>query len=510
MSVDFPDDVEAYARQTSEIIRIHARSNGETGMSGDSENSETPASPGGAEAEDSGLAQLTAGRREAMRKRLEQLLSLSFDDLQGLHGRCRGCFLVYEYCSKVVVSVDIIIIIIIIIVTIIIIIIIISIFIINPPCVEDVIYEYCSEGLGGQDRELLTVLFEGMIFLARVRQMKVMIMVKSIQNGGDVVLVVVSVDIIIIVIIIIIISVEDVIYEYCSEGLGGQDRELLTVLFEGMIFLARVRQMKVMIMVKSIQNGGDVVLVVVSVDIIIIVIIIIIISPPRGDIPASSQGSGQRSRPSANATPKRKATSKTAALLAQTLSSPRTTPQSRGRHNLAQDMAETQLSERLSRQVTRASVAVDAAKGSGRGRGSQACSLRRRPPREDFVAESEISLLQLSAGLHYDVAHESPMQSRRSPRSSSSTSSRSPHSPGRCPWHGSGAAARSGVAPLYYEGRDLRFTSEAALSLEAAGFQVSAEFLPPRRLQGASTLHHADDIHWALAAPDSQAHPGNS
>mmetsp|Transcript_41023 Transcript_41023/g.97838 ORF Transcript_41023/g.97838 Transcript_41023/m.97838 type:complete len:168 (+) Transcript_41023:79-582(+) len=96
--VDFPDDVQAYARQTSaparvrfaladEIIRIHARSNGETGMSGDSENSETPASPGGAEAEDSGLAQLTAGRREAMRKRLEQLLSVSFDDLQGLHGR---------------------------------------------------------------------------------------------------------------------------------------------------------------------------------------------------------------------------------------------------------------------------------------------------------------------------------------------------------------------------------------------------------------------------------------
>ncbi|CAE7622360.1 HKR1 [Symbiodinium sp. CCMP2592] len=225
---------------------------------------------------------------------------------------------------------------------------------------------------------------------------------------------------------------------------------------------------------------------------------------PRGDIHASSQGSGQRARPSANATPKRRATSKTAALLAQTLSSPRPTQRTPGRHNFAQDTASTQLSERLSRQVARAAVAVDAAKGSSRGRGSQGCALR-RPPREHCVAESEISLLQLSAGLRHDVAHESPMQSRRSPRSSSSTSSRSPHSPGRCPWHGSGAAARSGVAPLYYEGPDLRFTSEAALSLEAAGFQVSAEFLPPRRLPGGSPLQSARDIHWALAAPEQ--HP---
>eukprot|EP00439_Symbiodinium_sp_Y106_P036296 s6761_g4.t1 len=68
-----------------------------------------------------------------------------------------------------------------------------------------------------------------------------------------------------------------------------------------------------------------------------------------------------------------------------------------GRHSFAQDTASTQLSERLSRQVARAAVAVDAAKGSSRGRGSRGCSLR-RPPREDCVAESEISLLQLSAG----------------------------------------------------------------------------------------------------------------
>ncbi|CAE7789709.1 unnamed protein product, partial [Symbiodinium sp. CCMP2456] len=96
--VDFPDDVETYARQTSapprvtfavadEIIRIHARSHGEAGRSGDSESSETPVSPGGVEEEVSGLAQLTVGRREAMRKRLEQLLCVSFDDLQRLHGR---------------------------------------------------------------------------------------------------------------------------------------------------------------------------------------------------------------------------------------------------------------------------------------------------------------------------------------------------------------------------------------------------------------------------------------
>eukprot|EP00439_Symbiodinium_sp_Y106_P029709 s1538_g3.t1 len=57
---------------------------------------------------------------------------------------------------------------------------------------------------------------------------------------------------------------------------------------------------------------------------------------------------------------------------------------------------------------------------------------------------------------------------------------------------------------------DLRFTSEAALSLEAAGFQVSAEFLPPRRLPGGSPMHCARDIHWALAAPENHAHPGNS
>eukprot|EP00435_Cladocopium_sp_Y103_P060924 s199_g22.t1 len=64
------------------------------------------------------------------------------------------------------------------------------------------------------------------------------------------------------------------------------------------------------------------------------------------------------------------------------------------------------------------------------------------------VAQSDITLRQLK-----DAAHRSPSK---------------PASPRRCPWHGSGAAAVSGVAPLYYEGPDCEFTSSALLSLEAS------------------------------------------
>lgn len=51
-------------------------------------------------------------------------------------------------------------------------------------------------------------------------------------------------------------------------------------------------------------------------------------------------------------------------------------------------------------------------------------------------------------------------------------SDRFPSSP-RCIWHGSGAAAVTGVAPLYYEGPDCEYTSVAALSLEASLDTVS-------------------------------------
>ncbi|CAE7305772.1 unnamed protein product, partial [Symbiodinium natans] len=233
--------------------------------------------------------------------------------------------------------------------------------------------------------------------------------------------------------------------------------------------------------------------------------------PMTVDTGASAQGRGSsRSRGvrSAHATPRR-ATSRTAALLAQTMSSPRPAQPPPGpvRRNSAQDRTGTsRLNERLSRQVARVSVALEASRAAGRGRGS---SLQGRLPPREFheVAESEISLVQLTAGFRRDAARESPVQSRRSPRSSSSTS-RSPHSPGRCPWHGSGAAARSGVAPLYYEGPDLRFTSEAAHSLEAAGLQVSTELLPsPTRLPGTSFLHYEDDFHWALATADHSRTP---
>ncbi|CAE8607265.1 unnamed protein product [Polarella glacialis] len=66
---------------------------------------------------------------------------------------------------------------------------------------------------------------------------------------------------------------------------------------------------------------------------------------------------------------------------------------------------------------------------------------------------------------------------RWSPSAVRSPSCTSPVTPGHCPWHGSGAAALSGVVPLYYERDDCRWSSTALHSMEIAAEDTSSSVL---------------------------------
>eukprot|EP00931_Biecheleriopsis_adriatica_P060309 TRINITY_DN3620_c0_g1_i1.p1 TRINITY_DN3620_c0_g1~~TRINITY_DN3620_c0_g1_i1.p1 ORF type:complete len:1240 (+),score=291.68 TRINITY_DN3620_c0_g1_i1:183-3722(+) len=117
-----------------------------------------------------------------------------------------------------------------------------------------------------------------------------------------------------------------------------------------------------------------------------------------------------------------------------------------------------------------------------------------------------------------DALKSSPLRTRRSllqsPErgavcrswSSQSLSARRRSAPQHiCPWHGSGAAAVSGVAPLYYEGDDCRWTNSAMLSMEVSGQLVASESRSelPDSPEGGTAALMRSPAHWSPSAVQS-------